>query len=173
MIKAVFLHRVSTLLIGAGAGIVLAWLLETYDRSPLAIFMLFSGVAITWLIVEARKGVIFDPLGRLSHPISIFARSLMVMGLTAVTFGFMHAAHINPISYAYLPLLPLIVVGTALFGLSAGFFAIVLSSAIASYFYIAPIDSFWISDLQDAIGLIIFAAIGSLVAWAIRKISSI
>jgi F0F1-type ATP synthase assembly protein I len=172
MIRTVFSHKVSTLLIGAGAGILLARLLETYDRSPLAIFLLLSGVAATWLIIEARNGVIFDPLGRLSYPISIFTRLLMVTGLTAIVFGLLHVAHINPIGYAYLPLLPLVVVSTALFGLAAGFFAIVLSSAIASYFYLAPIYSFWVSDLQDTMGLIIFAAIGSCVVWGVRKISS-
>ena len=172
MIRTVFSHKVSTLLIGAGAGILLAWLLETHDRSPLAIFLLLSGVAATWLIIEGRNGVVFDPLGRLSYPLSIFNRLLMVAGLTAIFFGLLHVAHINPIGYAYLPLLPLIVVSTALFGLAAGFLAVALSSAIASYFYIAPIYSFWIGDLQDTIGLIIFAAIGLSVVWGVRKISS-
>jgi hypothetical protein len=172
MIRTVFSHKVSTLLIGAGAGILLAWLLETHDRSPLAIFLLLSGVVATWLIIEARNGVIFDPLRRLSYPISIFTRLLMVAGLTAIVFGLLHVAHINPIGYAYLPLLPLIVLCTALFGLAAGLLAVALSSAIASYFYIAPIYSFWISDLEDMIGLIVFAAIGSCVVWGVRKIST-
>jgi len=162
-------HKLSTLLIGACVGALLALLLELLDRSPLVIFLLLAAMVVTWLLVEYKKGVVFDPVGRFSNLLNVLANILLVALMTAITFWIEVAFGINPIGHFYLPLLPLVIMSTALLNLWSGFFAIILSCAVSAFFFIPPTYSLWIYELEDTIGLVIFAVIGSLVALGIQK----
>lgn len=166
----ILFERLSTILVGAIAGGALAWFLERIGFSPLGIYLLLVCFIATWLYVEFYTGVVFDPFGRIRVTLTTFSKVLLVLLLTAISFGVEAAFDVNPQDYAYLPVVPLIVASTALFGFGAGLFAVILSSIIAAYFFIPPIYSLAIYEWEDAIGLAIFAILGSLVALGIHEL---
>lgn len=167
---AAMVRQLSAGLIGAIVGGVLAWLLEYAGYSPLAIYLLLAALFATWLFVESNGGIVFDAAGRFRIPLVSVSKVPLVVLLTAIYFAIEAAFYINPRDYAYLPLVPLVIASTALFGFGSGLLATILSVLVADFFFVPDIYSFEIHEWEDAVGLAIFAIAGSILAFGMHKV---
>jgi hypothetical protein len=163
-------RQLSTGLIGAVLGVIVAWILESAGYSPLAIYLLVATLFGTWLFVDFNSWVGFGPVRHYHITLMTSSKVLLVLSVTGIYFGIEAALDINPRDYVYLPLVPLIIVCTALFGLGSGLFATILSVTIADYFYVPNFYSFEILEWEDSVGLVIFAIAGSVLAFGVHKL---
>src|SRR5665647_2891560 len=156
--------------IGACVGGALAWLLESKNFSPLAIYMLLGSWLGAWLVTENRSGPVFDHVKYFRISQKKAPKALFAALITAVHFGILYAFDISPRSITYLPLVPLIIIVTLVLGFEYGLLAIILSAAIADYFYIPAIYSLKVEQWEDAVGLVTFVIAGTLLALSLNKI---
>jgi hypothetical protein len=156
--------------IGACVGGALAWLLESGDFSPLAIYMLLGSWLGAWLVTENKSGPIFDNAQYFRISQKRATKLLFAVLATAVYFGIGYAFNINPRSFAYLRLIPFIIACTLVLGFEYGLLTIILSTVIADYFYVPALYSLKVEQWEDAVGLVTFVVAGSLLAFGISKI---
>ncbi len=156
--------------IGACVGGVLAWLLESADFSPLAIYFLLGSWLGAWLATEDKGGAIFDQAHFFYISQKKAAKTLLFLLMTLIYFGILAAFGISPRSLAYLPLVPLVIACTLILGFEYGLMATILSAGIADYFYVPALHSLRVDLWEDAIGLATFIIAGSLMAFGITKI---
>ena len=156
--------------IGACVGGVVAWLLESADFSPLAIYFLLGSWLGAWLATEDKGGAIFDHEKYFYISQRKAAKVLLLLLLTLIYFGTLVALNINPRSVAYLPLVPLIIASTLILGFEYGLMATIISASIADYFYVPALHSLRVDQWEDAIGLVAFVIAGSLLAFGLSKI---
>jgi hypothetical protein len=100
---------------------------------------------------------------------SISVRSVVALALVVLSFVTMYALGVNPREYAYAPLLVPVIVTAFLFGFGPGLFAVMLASAGADFYYAPPLYEFAITEWEDAIGLALFASLGTLMALMLRE----
>lgn len=86
---------------------------------------------------------------------AVLAAGLARYGLD-VALGFTH-----PFVLFY----PVIMLVALLGGFGPGLFATVLSSAIAEYFFMDPLNSLAVRNSRDVVGLLLFAAMGMITSW--------
>jgi K+-sensing histidine kinase KdpD len=79
------------------------------------------------------------------------------------------AVDINPRDYAYVPLLLPVVLAAALFGFGYGLLTVVICTIAADYLFALPVYDFAITEMEDAIGLSIFAILGACMAWGVFR----
>jgi K+-sensing histidine kinase KdpD len=156
--------------IGACVGGGLAFVLEIEGYSPLAIYMLLGSWLGAWVVAENDSGAIIDNAKYFRISQKKTTKALLVVLLTATYFGIEYAFDINPRSFVYLPLVPLVLASTLILGFEYGLMATILSAAIADYFYVPAIYSLKVEQWEDAVGLLAFVIAGSLLAFGISKI---
>ena len=156
--------------IGACIGGALAWLLESGDFSPLAIYILLGSWLGAWVVTENESGIIFDNAKYFRISQTKVTKTLLAALITAVYFGVLYALDISPRSFVYLPLVPLIIIITLVQGFEYGLMAIILSAVIADYFYVPTLHSLRVDQWEDAFGLMTFVIAGSLLAFGFSKI---
>jgi K+-sensing histidine kinase KdpD len=92
------------------------------------------------------------------------------MVLVVLTLGVIRIAGINPRAYAYVPLMLPVIASSILFGFSYGLLALIAGTLAADYFFALPVYDFSFGELEDTIGLAIFAIFGAAAAWIIDEI---
>jgi hypothetical protein len=166
----ILLWQLTAGFIGACVGGALVWLLESGSFSPLATYILLGSWLGAWLATENKNGPIFDHVKYFRISQRKATKALFAALITTVYFGIGYAFDINPRSFAYLPLAPLIIIITLVLGFEFGLLAIILSAAIADYFYVPAIYSLKVDQWEDAVGLATFVVAGSLLAFGFSKI---
>jgi len=156
---------------GACVGGVLAWLLESGDFSPLAIYVLLGSWLGAWLVTENKSGPIFDEAKYFRISQKKITKAMFATLISAVYFGIEYAFDINPRNLVYLSLIPLIATITLVLGFEYGLLVTILSAAIADYFYVPALHSLQVDQWEDAIGLAIFVIVGSLIALGFKNIT--
>jgi K+-sensing histidine kinase KdpD len=68
------------------------------------------------------------------------------------------------------PLLPPVLLSALFFGFGYGVLAVVICTTIADYFFSLPVYDFRITEIEDVIGLSVFAVLGACLAWVIQQI---
>ena len=84
-----------------------------------------------------------------------------------MTLGAKWAFDANPRDYSYLPLLAPVIASAVVFGFGAALFAVIVTALGADYFLALPEYSFALTELEDALGLAVFATLGALVVLSI------
>jgi hypothetical protein len=97
-------------------------------------------------------------------------KPVIVLLLVVSTLGVIRIAGINPRAYAYVPLLLPVIASSILFGFSYGLLALIACTLAADYFFALPVYDFSFGEIEDAIGLAIFAIFGAAAAWIIDEI---
>jgi K+-sensing histidine kinase KdpD len=96
----------------------------------------------------------------------------MALLLVALTLFALDAFNVNPRDYAYLPLLPAVVVSALLLGFGPALVGVVAGTLISDYVYAPPPYSFAATEWKDAAGVAVFAILGAINAWMIQQIIS-
>ncbi len=159
--------------LGAGAtlGLLLALACELSGHPWWALLMLVlcaSGPGILRLMVDLTQPSSIRPKTSrtpLSRPVKLGIVLLMI-GATLVAIW---VGNINPRDYAYVPLLPPVLLTAAFFGFGYGVLAIVLCTTAADYFFLLPVYDFQITHIEDLMGLSVFAVLGACLAWVIQQ----
>jgi hypothetical protein len=105
-------------LIGAVIGIFLAWLLKATGHPPWSVLLIiFCAIAPSMMIApyEPRERRL-TVLGWIRWRASPWLKVIMALLLVALTLFALDAFNVNPRDYAYLPLLPAVVVSALLLG---------------------------------------------------------
>jgi K+-sensing histidine kinase KdpD len=161
-------------LIGAAAGIFLAWLLEiTGHPSWSVLLMTLCAIAPSIMIALYQSGEP-RPTFRawIRWEIPPWIKVLAALALVAVTLFVVHTLDVNPRDYYYLPLLPSVILSATFLGFGPALVAVVVSTVIADYVYAPPEHSFAITEWEDAAGLAVFAILGGFIALIIHEIIS-
>jgi K+-sensing histidine kinase KdpD len=166
---------IAVALVGAAVGIFFAWLLEiTRHPSWSVLLMIVCAIAPSTIIAFYEFDVVGERRRTLVHRLRWQIAPWLKIVLTLVFVGaallVIHLLEINPRAFWYLPLLPPIILSAIFLGLGAALFAVVVSTVIADYVYAPPAYSFAITQWQDALGLAVFAILGSLITWIIHEL---
>ena len=161
-------------LIGAMVGAFFAWFLEvTGHPSWSALLMIVCAIApsIMLALYESYEHPA-TLVGWIRWRISPRIKILTALLLVGMTLFVLHLLNLNPRDYAYLPLLPAVILSAIFLGGGPALVAVVVSTIIADYVYALPEYSFAITEWEDAAGLAVFAIIGGFIAFNIQEIIS-
>jgi len=166
---------VTAALIGAGVGIFLAWLLNVTGHPAWSVLlMIFCAIAPSMMIALYEPGE--DRLTFLRWvrwQASPWLKVVAALLLIGVTLFVLDALNVNPRDYAYLPLLPPIIVSAVLLGSGPALVGVIAGTIVADYAYAPPPYSFAVTEWKDAAGLAVFAIVGALNAWMIHQLISL
>jgi K+-sensing histidine kinase KdpD len=161
-------------LIGAVIGIFLAWLLKATGHPPWSVLLIiFCAIAPSMMIAsyEPRERRL-TVLGWIRWRASPWLKVIMALLLVALTLFALDAFNVNPRDYAYLPLLPAVVVSALLLGFGPALVGVVAGTLISDYVYAPRPYSFAATEWKDAAGVAVFAILGAINAWMIQQIIS-
>jgi K+-sensing histidine kinase KdpD len=162
-------RSILVLLIGAICGALLAVLVEFLSIPSWAFLLMLIcsvGISATYLIFEGRARRQSAVLRAAREFGSLPIRLGFVIVMIVLTLAIEHLTGINPRDYAYVPLLPPVILSAVLFGFGPSLFAVVLCTLAAIYFFAPPVFSFAMDQWEDIVGVGIFAVIGGLVGLA-------
>src|SRR5262245_40488113 len=162
-------------LIGAGAGLFLAWLVEITGHPSWSVLLM--------ILCAITPSIIFALYERREHrPTSqgwirwqrwSWIRILVSLLLVGACLFVLDQLDVNPRDYHYLPLLPPVILSAIFLGFGPALFAVIVSTVIADYVYAPPEYSFAITNLEDMAGLGAFAILGAVIALLINDIVSL
>jgi integral membrane sensor domain MASE1 len=150
---------------GAAFGTVAALVAELTGHPWWALLMLLTcavGPSLLWTTWGFRRGT-YANRSRLSGAAKVASVLLMIAATLAVEW----AININPRDYVYVPLLPPVVFAAVLFGFGYGLLAVVVCTIIGDYLFALPVYDFAITEIEDGVGLSIFAVLGASMAWGL------
>jgi K+-sensing histidine kinase KdpD len=151
---------------GAALGALVALAFELTGHRWWAMLMLLASAAALSVRSISSFGV-STPHAR--SRLSGTAKIAVVLLMIATTLAVEWATNINPRDYAYVPLLPPILLAAAFFGFGYGVLAIVICTVAADYFFSLPIYDFRITEIEDVVGLSVFAVLGACLAWLLQQ----
>jgi K+-sensing histidine kinase KdpD len=102
--------------------------------------------------------------------LSWVAKVAFVLLMIGATLAVEWAININPRDYAYVPLLPPVLLAAVFFRFRYGILAIVICTIAADYLFALPEYDFAITEIEDAVGLSVFAVLGACLAWVIQQL---
>jgi hypothetical protein len=152
---------------GAAFGAIAALVIELTGHPWWALLMLLTcalGPSLLRANWDFRRATYVGRL-HLSGPAKVAFVLLMIGATLAVEW----AIKINPRDYAYVPLLPPVVLAAVLFGFAHGLLAVVVCTIIGDYLFALPVYDFAITQIEDAVGLSIFAVLGASMAWGLFR----
>ena len=150
--------------------IALACELTGYPWWVLLIFLLCGGGVSLLRAILDQRGARFDGQNILHAPIPAIIKAGLILLMIGATVAALWVWNINPRDYAYVPLLPPVLLTAALFGFGHAVLAIVLCTAVADYFFSPPVYDFRITNVEDLVGLSVFAGLGACLAWALQQL---
>jgi hypothetical protein len=162
-------------LVGAVIGVFLAWLLKVTGHPPWSVLlMIFCAIAPSMMIAPYEPGERRPTvLGWIRWRASRCFKVIVGLLLVAFTLFALDAFNINPRDYAYLPLLPAVIVIALLLGFGPALVGAVAAVIISDYLYAPPPYSAATAAWKDAADLAVFAFLGAINAWMVHQIISL
>jgi hypothetical protein len=157
------------ILLGAVAGFLFAWALEATHHSALGILLLLAASVLPGLFLLLPAGQEQNPVRELliwCYIQPAHVRAGLVLLLIGINILIEYASGRNPITYAYVPLLPAVIASGVLFGPASGLFAVLASIVAADLLFSASDTNFSMSEWGSIALLGSFAVLGSMLAYA-------
>jgi hypothetical protein len=156
------------LLLGGVAGFLFAWVLEVTHHSALGILVLLAASVLPGLFLLLPGGQEQNPVRELLIWCYIqpnHVRAALVLLLIGINIVVEYGSGRNPITYAYVPLLPAVIVSGVLFGPASGLFAVLASIVAADLLFSASDTTFSMREWGSMALLRSFALLGSMLAY--------
>jgi hypothetical protein len=163
-----WLERIGFIGVGAVLGAAIAKAVELTGHRWWALLIVLACVLAPSALrgfVKFRTETIF-PRFRPSQRVKVVCVLLMI----GVTLAIYLASGLNPRDYGYAPLLPPVILASLLFGFGHGLLAVIICTVTADYLFALPEFDFVITDVEDAVGLAVFAILGAFIALAIHNL---
>jgi hypothetical protein len=130
---------------GSVLGALLALAIELTGHRWWALLMLLT-CALGPSLARAMWGFRAGTYSRMSR----VAKVTLVLLMIAATLTVEWSININPRDYAYVPLLPPVLLSALFFGFGHGVLAIVICTIIADYFFSLPVYDFRIAEMKTS-----------------------
>jgi len=131
--------------------------------------MMLVGAIAPKLILTFKNNLRIEAFRDACERLPLWIRSGLILLMIAITLGAALVFHANPKDYSYVPLVIPVIVIAAFFDFFSALFAIFVTAFGDDYFFAHPQSSFALTDWEDALGLVVFAIFGALVALAIDE----
>jgi hypothetical protein len=157
------------ILLGTVAGFLFALVLEVTHHSALGIFVLLAASVLPGLFLPLPGGQEQNPVPELliwCYIQPTHVRAGLVLLLIGINILIEYGSGRNPITYAYVPLLPAVIVSGVLFGPTSGLFAVLASVVATDPLFSASDTNFSMREWSSIALLGSFAALGSMLAYA-------
>jgi K+-sensing histidine kinase KdpD len=156
-----WLETVVALGAGSACGLLIGFAIELSGHRWWAILMLLACVFGPSIFRASRR---FQHQTRKVSSLSLLLKTAIVLLIIVATLVVEWAIGINPRDYGYVPLLPPVILAALLFGFPQGMLAVIVCTVIADYLFALPEYDFRITEMEDAVGLAVFAVLGAFFA---------
>jgi hypothetical protein len=157
------------ILLGGVAGFLFAWILEITHHSALGILVLLAASVLPGLFLRLPGDQEQSPVREFliwCYIQPTHVRAGLVLLLTGINIVIEYGFGRNPITYAYVPLLPAVIASGVLFGPASGLFAVLASVVAADLLFSTSDTNFSMREWSSIALLGSFAVLGSILAYA-------
>lgn len=158
--------RIGAAFLGAVVGAVVALLFELLGHPSWYILAMVTTAVLPSVVFAFADRPQIDAFRSRCKRWPIWSRYGLILLFIAITLTAKRVLEPDPLPYNYLPLLVPVIASAILFGIRAAVLTVVLTTLAADLFFVVPRSTFALTNVEDVVGLLVFATLGALSALA-------